>query len=154
MIGAVIIGLISYLCPIVEQHEWEIDYALPAPPVSVMFFFFLVVAINTLLFKFPRPLALDSNELLLIYAMTMVGVPLSSFGLVQFLIPNMVGPIHFATKENMWREDFWHYIPNWFGPRDLRIIDTSFSVRTESPSDLTPRPPSLQGKGEGTPLSS
>lgn len=123
LIGTAIISLISYLCPIVEQYEWEIDYALPAPPVSVMFFFFLVVTLNTLLFKFSHPLALNPNELLLIYAMTMVGVPLSSFGLVQFLIPNMVGPIHFATNENMWREDFWHYIPNWFGPRNLRIIN-------------------------------
>ena len=68
MIGTAIISLISYLCPIVEQYEWEIDYALPAPPVSVMFFFFLVVMLNTLLFKFSHPLALNPNELLLIYA--------------------------------------------------------------------------------------
>ncbi len=123
LIGAAIVGVISYLCPIVEQYEWEIDYTIPAPPVSVMFFFFLVVAINALLFKFSRRFALDSNELLLIYAMTMVGAPLCSFGLVQFLIPNMVGPIHFATPENMWQEDFLHHIPDWFGPRDKGVID-------------------------------
>jgi len=123
LIGAVIVGAISYLCPIVEQYEWEIDYTIPAPPVSVMFFFFLVVAINVLLFRFSRRLALDSNELLLIYAMTMVGAPLCSFGLVQFLIPNMVGPIHFATPENMWQEDFLHHVPDWFGPRDKGVID-------------------------------
>jgi hypothetical protein len=123
LIGAVIVGAISYLCPIVEQYEWEIDYTIPAPPVSVMFFFSLVVAINVLLFKFSRRLALDSNELLLIYAMTMVGAPLCSFGLVQFLIPNMVGPIHFATPENMWQEDFLHHIPDWFGPRDKGVIN-------------------------------
>ena len=54
LIGAVIVGAISYLCPIVEQYEWEIDYTIPAPPVSVMFFFFLVVVVNTLLFRFSR----------------------------------------------------------------------------------------------------
>jgi hypothetical protein len=123
LIGAAIVIFIGYLCPIVEQYEWEIDYTIPAPPVSVMFFFFLVVTINALLFKFSRRFALDSNELLLIYAMTMVGAPLCSFGLVQFLIPNMLGPIHFATAENMWREDFLHYIPTWFGPRDGSVID-------------------------------
>jgi hypothetical protein len=123
LIGAVIVGVISYLCPIVEQYEWEIDYTIPAPPVSVMFFFFLVVVVNALLFKFSHRLALDSNELLLIYAMTMVGAPLCSFGLVQFLIPNMVGPIHFATPENMWQEDFLHHVPDWFGPRDKGVID-------------------------------
>jgi hypothetical protein len=122
LIGAAIVILIGYLCPIVEQYEWEIDYTIPAPPVSVMFFFFLIVTINALLFKFSRRIALDSNELLLIYAMTMVGAPLSSFGLVQFLIPNMVGPIHFATAENMWQDDFLHYIPDWFGPRDQSVI--------------------------------
>lgn len=123
LIGAAIIGVISYLCPIVEQYEWAIDYTLPAPSVSVMFFFFVVVMINALLFKFSHSFALDSNELMLIYAMTMVGAPLCSFGLVQFLIPNMVGPIHFATEENMWREDFLRYIPSWFGPREERVID-------------------------------
>ncbi len=123
MIGSAIIGVIGYLCPIVEQYEWEIDYTLPAPPVSVMFFFFLVVMVNALLFKFSRRFALDSNELLLIYTMTMVGAPLSSFGFVQFLIPNMVGPIHFATDENMWREDFLRYVPDWFGPRNVSVID-------------------------------
>jgi len=112
LIGAAIIGIISYLCPIVEQYEWEIDYTIPAPPVSVMFFFFLVVIINALLYRFSPRLSLNSNELMLIYAMTMVGAPLCSFGLVQFLLPNMVGPIHFATAENMWREDFLHYIPS------------------------------------------
>ncbi len=133
LIGAVIVVTISYLCPIVEQYEWEIDYTIPAPPVSVMFLFFLVVAINSLLFKFSRRLALDSNELLLIYAMTMVGAPLCSLGLTQFLIPNMVGPIHFATAENMWREDFLHYIPNWFGPRDGRVINGFYEGGTSVP---------------------
>ena len=123
MIGAAIIGVISYLCPIIEQYEWEIDYTIPAPPVSVMFFFFLVVMINAIIHKFSKKFSLGSNELLLIYAMTMVGAPLCSFGLVQFLIPNMVGPIHFATEENMWREDFLHYIPDWFGPRESSVID-------------------------------
>jgi hypothetical protein len=101
LIGTAIIGIISYLCPIIEQYEWEIDYTIPAPPVSVMFFFFLVVMINALLHKSSARLSLNSSELLLIYAMTMVGAPLCSFGLVQFLIPNMIGPIHFATEENM-----------------------------------------------------
>ncbi|MBM3241179.1 hypothetical protein FJZ31_33260 [Candidatus Poribacteria bacterium] len=101
LIGAAIIGIISYLCPIIEQYEWEIDYTIPAPPVSVMFFFFLVVIINALLHKSSARLSLNLSELLLIYAMTMVGAPLCSFGLVQFLIPTMVGPIHFATAENM-----------------------------------------------------
>ncbi|MDQ1318684.1 MAG: hypothetical protein QG588_2346, partial [Candidatus Poribacteria bacterium] len=123
IIGSIIITLIAYLCPIIEQYEWDIDYTIPAPSVSVMFFFFIVVILNTFLYRFARRYSLDSNELMLIYAMTMVGAPLCSFGLVQFLIPNMVGPIHFATEENMWQEDFLRYIPNWFGPRDKNVID-------------------------------
>ena len=123
LIGSIVITLIAYLCPIIEQYEWDIDYTIPAPSVSVMFFFFAVVMINTILLRFTRRYALDSNELMLIYAMIMVGAPLCSFGLVQFLIPNMVGPIHFATEENMWQDDFLRYVPNWFGPRDKSVID-------------------------------
>lgn len=123
IVGSTIIALIAYLCPLIEQYAWDIDYTLPAPSVSVMFLFFVVVMINTALYKLARRYALDSNELMLIYAMSMVGAPLCSFGLVQFLIPNMVGPIHFATDENSWQEDFLRYIPNWFGPRDKSVID-------------------------------
>ena len=123
LIGSIVITLIAYLCPIIEQYEWDIDYTIPAPPVSVMFFFFVIVMVNILLFRFARRYALDSNELMLIYAMSMVGAPLCSFGLVQFLIPNMVGPIQFATEENMWKEDFLNYIPDWFGPRDKSVIE-------------------------------
>ncbi len=123
LIGSIIIFLIAYLCPIIEQYEWDIDYTIPAPSVSVMFFFFIIVMFNTALYKVARRYALDSNELMLIYAMTMVGAPLSSFGLVQFLIPNMVSPIWFATEENMWQEDFLHFLPNWFGPRDKSVIE-------------------------------
>ncbi|MGQ9610675.1 MAG: DUF6785 family protein [bacterium] len=121
--GSIIILLIAYLCPIIEQYEWDIDYTLPAPSVSVMFFFFMIAMLNIVLYKVARRYALDSNELMLIYAMIMVGAPLCSFGLVQFLIPNMVGPIHFATEENMWQEDFLHFLPNWFGPRDKSVIE-------------------------------
>lgn len=125
--GSIIILLIAYLCPIIEQYEWDIDYTLPAPSVSVMFFFFIIAMLNIVLYKVARRYALDSNELMLIYAMIMVGAPLCSFGLVQFLIPNMVGPIHFATEENMWQEDFLHFLPNWFGPRDKSVIEGFYS---------------------------
>ncbi len=125
--GSIIILLIAYLCPIIEQYEWDIDYTLPAPSVSVMFFFFIVVMLNTILYKSARRYALDPNELMLIYSMVMVGAPICSFGLVQFLIPNMVGPIRFATEENMWQEDFLHFLPNWFGPRDKSTIEGFYS---------------------------
>ncbi|MAF08850.1 hypothetical protein CMK11_00210 [Candidatus Poribacteria bacterium] len=130
-IGATIIGAVAYLCPIIEQYEWEIDYVLPAPPVSVMFFFLILILGNALLARWRPNSALSSNELLLIYAMTMVGAPLCSFGLVQFLLPNMVGPVHFATPENMWADEFLRYIPDWFGPRDPGVIEAFYTGNRE-----------------------
>ena len=130
-IGAAIIGVVAYLCPVVEQYEWEIDFALPAPPVSVMFFFLILVLGNALLSRWRPRTALTSSELLLIYAMTMVGAPLSSFGLVQFLLPNMVGPVHFATPENMWADEFLRYVPSWFGPRDSSVIEAFYTGHVE-----------------------
>ncbi len=127
LVGSIIILLIAYLCPIIEQYEWDIDYTIPAPSVSVMFFFFIIVMLNTAHYKLARRYALGPSELMIIYAMTMVGAPLCSFGLVQFLIPNMVGPIRFATEENMWQEDFLHFLPNWFGPREKGVIEGFYS---------------------------
>ena len=121
-IGTVIICAIAYLCPIVEQYEWEIDYTLPAPPVSVMFFFLLLVLGNALVLRWRPSSALSPNELLLVYAMTMVGAPLASFGLVQFLLPNKV-----ATPENMWADEFLRYIPSWFGPQDPVVVDAFYT---------------------------
>lgn len=121
-IGVLIVLITAYLCPLVEGYHFEIDFTAIPPSIATMFFFFVVVMLNLLLAKFAKRFRLSKNELMLIYAMTMVGAPLCSLGLVQFLIPNLFAPFHFATPENMWREDFLHYLPKWFGPSDTRVM--------------------------------
>jgi len=99
-IGALIVFITAYLCPLVEGYHFEIDFTAIPPSIATMFFFFVLVMINLLITFFAKRFRLSKNELMLVYAMTMVGAPLCSLGLVQFLIPNLVAPFHFAIPEN------------------------------------------------------
>ncbi len=126
IIGGVIVILIAYLTPVIEQYKWEIDFVAIPPPVAVIFFLFVLVMLNAFVSKFAPSLRLHSNDLLLIYAMAMVGAPLCSFVFAGVIAPNVVGPFYYASPENMWKEDFLHYIPRWFGPKDATVIRDFF----------------------------
>jgi len=123
LIGAILVMLMGVFVAKNEIYERRADLTVYAPPAAGIFvLFILVIAINPLLGKLKSQYKLDPRELMTIYIMMMVSGPLASYGLIQFLLPNMVGNQHFATPENMWKETFGSYIPDWMGPRDTTVI--------------------------------
>lgn len=63
-------------------------------------------------------LPLSQSELILVYAMMLVGTGIPSFGLTAYLVPTLIGGNYFATPENKWRELFYEYTPKWIVPWD------------------------------------
>jgi len=123
VIGAFLVALMGVFVAKNEIYERRADLTVYAPPAAgISILFILVIAINPLLKKLKSRYSLNPKELMTIYIMMMVSGPLASYGLVQFLLPNMVGNQHFATPENMWKETFGRYIPDWMGPRDATVI--------------------------------
>lgn len=73
----------------------------------------IVVLLNRLGQALTRRFLLSPSDLLVIYAMLLIGTLLSSRGLVEKLIPPLVHLNYYATPENRWREMFYHNIPDW-----------------------------------------
>lgn len=91
------------------------------------FFCFLVLALllNPLLGRLRPKLALSGGELAGVYAMTLVGAGIPSFGLTAYLIPTLLGAGYFATPENGWVTWLYSTIPQWFVPFDLSRVPGS-----------------------------
>ena len=101
--------------------------------------FFTVICIslfiNPLLKRIHPTIAFTQPELLLIYSMLIVAGPIVSIGGVHFLIPTLIAPFYFATPENEYELLFHKYIPDWFGPKDPRVIKYFYEG---SPDEMVP----------------
>lgn len=94
---------------------------------NAIFTLFGLILINLLIRKFSPKLAFTESDTLVIYVMIVIVSTLSGHRMTRFLGP-IAHPCKFATVENEWRDLFWRYIPDWFTPRDIRVLDLFFQV--------------------------
>ena len=85
-----------------------------APPAIVALF--CVALINRLLKKLTQSEWLRPSEMLTIYAMTLVGVMVSTRGVIEKLIPPLAYLPYFATRENNLNGLVTQHIPRWAVP--------------------------------------
>ena len=90
-------------------------------PVALFLFFYLVLG-NILLAGIHRSLALEAQELVLIYVMMLVSASLPTFGLVEHLLPMMTAVFYYATPENNWAQLIQPHVPRWIAPSDEKVI--------------------------------
>ena len=93
---------------------------------NAIFTLFGLILINLLIRKFSPKSAFTESDNLVIYVMIVAVSTLSGHRMTRFLGP-IAHPFKFATVENEWRDLFWRYIPDWFTPRDMRVLDPFFS---------------------------
>lgn len=117
LIGAVLAFLINFLdvyCTLMIRGSYlTLNFSTPA----ALFFFFILVLASGLVALIRRPLALDQVELITIYIMMIVSCCVPSMGLTPVLLPQLVGPIYYASPENDWAEAYNQFIPNWLIPQ-------------------------------------
>ena len=117
LIGAVLAFLINFLdvyCTLMIRGSYlTLNFSTPA----ALFFFFILVLASGLVALIRRPLALTQTELITIYIMMIVSCCVPSMGLTPVLLPQLVGPIYYATPENDWAEVYNQFIPNWLIPQ-------------------------------------
>ena len=108
-------------CAIVCWAELVIQYIqigiLQFPPVVVGLFLFLSLA-NGLVRRICARLGLSPHEVMIVYCMMLVGAMIASRGLMEKLIPALVGVNYYTTPENRWREIFYPHIRKWMVPFD------------------------------------
>ncbi len=85
-----------------------------APPAIVALFG--VALINRFLKKLTQRELLRPSEMLTIYAMTLVGVMVSTRGVIEKLIPPLAYLPYFATRENNLNSLVTQHIPRWAVP--------------------------------------
>ena len=85
-----------------------------------------LILINLLIRKFSPKSAFTESDNLVIYLIIVAVSTLSGHRMKRFLDP-IAHPFKFATVGNEWRDLFWRYIPDWFIPRDMRVLDPFFS---------------------------
>ena len=95
---------------------------MPPPPWAALLVMARAVpALNRLS---PR-LGRTRRELTFVYAMTLVGVPMSSLGIVRHMLPSLTALYYFATPENRF-EGFQQYHPDWLVPKNEEVIRTCY----------------------------
>jgi len=92
-------------------------------PIGVFVIQFLLIVVLNLGLRLVLPrLRLRPGELIVVYAMMLVGSGIPSFGLTEYLFPTLAGVRYFASPENKWEETFFQYIPDWIAPTDPKVV--------------------------------
>lgn len=138
---AIIIGVffVIAVCFIVSYAELVVRYIqigfLQFPPVVIGIFFFLVLT-NGLIQKLSQRLKFSHQELMTIYCMMLVASMIASRGLMEKLIPALVGVNYYANEANSWSELFFPHIKWWLVPFDptkgeLQKVSVGFYEKME-----------------------
>lgn len=90
---------------------------LQLPPVVVAALFALVLLTKAMRRVAPR-YALQPAEIAVVYCMWLMTAMLSSRGLMEDLLPTLVGVNYYANPGNRWEQLFFPYIPAWAVPWD------------------------------------
>ena len=114
LILAVVFG---YALPIIDYKLFNTFLGgshLPVGAVGVLLF--LVLALNPLLRVLRRKWALNRNEALTVYISCLFSSMVPGHGSENFLIPNLIAPFYYATRENKWLEFLTPYVKPWMMP--------------------------------------
>ena len=108
-----------------------------APPAVIALLAFALL--NRGLVKWAKIQLLNPAELIVIYAMCLVGVMVSTRGIIEKLIPPLAYLPYFATRENKFAETVGQYMPAWAMP---------FSP-ARAVADVSNASPAISGYWEG-----
>jgi len=118
LVGLIGIIAVSFIVSWAELVTGQIMIGfLQLPPVVVAALFVLVLLTKGARLVAPR-LALHSGEIAVVYLMILLAAMISSRGLMEDLVPTLVGVNYYADPGNRWEELFFHYIPAWAVPWD------------------------------------
>jgi len=118
LIGLAGIVVVSYITAWAELQAKSMQLSIHQFPPSVLAVFFLLVMGGKALRRLDGRWGLSAFEWLTIYTMMLLGAMLSSRGMMERLLPLMVGVNYFADATNNWATLYFRYIPDWLVPWD------------------------------------
>ena len=91
-------------------------------PAALFVFFLFVGLAHTATAAIKRSWAFTRGELATIYIMALIATVIPTIGFSEYLLPIIAGFSYYATPENVWRDTFHGFLPNWAVPQDEEAI--------------------------------
>ena len=120
LIGVVGIVAVSVMVSYAELVITQIQIAICQFAPAAIGFLMLLTLVHRALRRVFRRWLLTPAEIITIYCMVLIGALITSRGLMEKLIPALVGVNYYAKPENKWAETFYPHIPSWLVPFNPR----------------------------------
>jgi hypothetical protein len=117
------------LLPVTREN---MNAGTPAPwPVAFLFLLTAIMGIPVL-----RRVGLSRAELLAVYAIVLVAVPLNSFTVLFYVLPKSVLYYYMGHARLPWQTTFIEHIPSWLGVPNMGALEGFFVGRASVPWGL------------------
>ena len=117
LLSLVLAVVLGYALPVIDYKFYNTFLGgSHLPPGAIGVLLLLVVVINPLLTLLRRKWALSRNEALTVYITCLFSSLVPGHGSENFIIPNLIAPFYFATRENAWLDFFAPYLKPWITP--------------------------------------
>lgn len=128
---AVLIGLAFIPVNVYLVVQWETVWDIQDPTTltiafNAVFCLFLLIVVNLPFRRYIPNLALHQGELLTVYSILMVAVPVSGHDFTHSIMGTLGNAHWFATPENEWATLFRGYVPEWLEPQ-VHVLDGYFT---------------------------
>lgn len=127
IIGLALVALLAWATP---YNDYLIGATLMAGnylPIGAFFVLTLLTVVGNYTLRSLRPQwALRPAELIVIWCMIATAASIPGSGLMRFLIPHSVAPLHYATDENHWERDVISHFPEGLIIRDMDAVEGFF----------------------------
>lgn len=110
-------ALLGYAIPVIDYKLFNtfLD-GTHLPPGAIAVLLVLLLVVNPLLRWVKKQWGLSRNEALTVYITCLFSSLLPGHGAETFVIPNLLAPFYFATRENRWLEFLQPYLKPWLTP--------------------------------------
>lgn len=110
----------------------NIDNSVPSGPALLALL--VLIGLDRLLAWLRRRQVLPGREIAVAYIIVLVGIPLSSLGIVRPMLPSLTALRYFAEPSNHFAE-LAELVPSWVAPADEQVITEYFEA---SPTERVP----------------
>ncbi|HOQ27407.1 MAG TPA: hypothetical protein PLH36_01570, partial [Armatimonadota bacterium] len=118
-LGLVAVAVVVFIVSWAELVTGQIMIGFLQLPPVVLALLFLLVLVNRGVARWGGKMALNPQELAVIHVMMLLAAMISSRGLMEKLVPTLVGQNYFADSTNNWASLYFQHIAQWLVPWDV-----------------------------------
>ena len=114
IIGLALSAVVAFWGQFSADHAGY-NYATYAhiPAALLIPFLILILGPHVLLKRLAPGYALTTSELIVVFAMGLIGSMVPDWGMTRYLVSLITGPFYHASPENRWAETFFDTLPTW-----------------------------------------